>query len=155
MGLISGGMVIPGARYRAGGLPAEALGGGALIWVRGKYLFSADGGAISAINLLPSAMIPNGAIIWQAFLDVITVPTSGGAAQVSLGVESATDLQAAVVISGAPYSTTGRKSLTPAGTGATSLKLTADRNIVATISVATLTAGEFDVWLAYLDTLNA
>ena len=116
---------------------------------RCKYKFSDDAGAIGDINLFGEAAIPSGAVIIEAGLDVIVAPTSGGAPTVALKIEGAGDLQAAAAISGAPWSTTGRKNLIPQGF-ATSVKTTAARDVVMTIATATLTAGEFDVYLKYL-----
>ena len=42
--------------------------------------FAVDGGAVGAINLLPSALIPSGAVILGATSRVTTAVTSGGAA---------------------------------------------------------------------------
>jgi hypothetical protein len=151
MGVISGGKVIEGARSRVGGFAgAEGLQGGALNWVRADYSFAADGGAIGSINLSAG-----GAIVTDVGIEVTTPPTSGGAATVALTLEGAGDLLAAAAISGAPWSTTGRKNGIPVGTFATSVKTTAARAIVATIAAAALTAGVFSVYVGYLDTANA
>lgn len=116
---------------------------------RAKYAFAVDGGAVGDINLLPSAVIPSGALILGCLINVITVPTSGGAATVALKAESAADLNAADAISGAPWSTTGFKwaDLTFA---TNPVKPSALRNITATIGTADLTAGEFDVVVFFL-----
>jgi len=82
---------------------------------------------------------------------VTTLLTSGGAATAGLQVESAGDLVAATVVSGAPWSTTGRKSIIPVMTGATAIKLTAARDISLVIGAFALTAGVFGVYLYYLD----
>jgi hypothetical protein len=156
MGVISGGKVIEGARSRVGGFAgAEGLQGGALNWVRADYSFAADGGAIGSINLSAAGIIPAGAIITDVGIEVTTPPTSGGAATIALTLEGAGDLLAAAAISGAPWSTTGRKNGIPVGTFATSVKTTAARAIVATIAAAALTAGVFSVYVGYLDTANA
>jgi hypothetical protein len=55
-------------------------------------------------------------------------------------------------VSGAPWSTTGRKSVIPVFTGATSLKTTAARDVSIVIGTAALTAGGFTVYLAYIAT---
>lgn len=133
MPVISGGKVIEGAYQRQGS-------------ARHSYSFATDGGAVGTITLRGQP-IPSGAVVTGGYIDVSVVPTSGGAATISAGVEAAGDLQAAAAISGAPWSTTGRKSVTPAGTGATSVKLTADRNVAIVVATAALTAGAFDVVL--------
>lgn len=116
---------------------------------RGQYDFSVDGGAVGDIDLTRNAQIPENAIILGGFAEVDTVPTSGGAATIAVKVEGAGDIIAAAAISGAPFSTTGRKSVIPVFTGATTVKTTAARKIQATVAAAALTAGKFDVVLFY------
>jgi len=118
--------------------------------VRGRYDFAVDGGATSTIDLTSSAQVPANAVILGGFVEVDTAVTSGGAATVAVTVESAGDIVAAAAVSGAPWSSTGRKSVVPAFTGATVVKTTAARKIQATIATATLTAGAFDVVLFYV-----
>lgn len=112
-----------------------------------RYKFSEDGGAIGAHDLA-SDPLPIGAILIAARIDMITPPTSAGAATIALSLEGADDLQATAPIAGAPWSTPGVKVLA----GVDSVKTTAARKIVATIADAALTAGEFVVYLDYLDT---
>jgi hypothetical protein len=117
-------------------------------WMRGRYDFAVDGGAISSITI-SAENIPAGAIILGGVVEVDTAVTSGGAATLAVQVESAGDIIAAAAVSGAPWSTTGRKSVIPVFTGATTVKTTAARGIVVVIAAATLTAGQVDVLLAY------
>ena len=144
--------VIEKAQRRTADPTAEGVAYGALRVVRASYSFAADGGAVGSINLLPSADIPAGAIILGGLVDVTTPPTSGGAATLAVQVEAAGDMVAAAAVSGAPWSTTGRKSVVPAFTGATSVKTTAARNVVAVVGTAALTAGAFDVYLFFIVT---
>lgn len=132
----TGGVRMPGAR-------------GANFQAKGTYSFAVSGGAVGTIAL-PGASIPSGAIVRGGWINVITPPTSGGAATVSVGVEAAGDLQAAAVISGAPWSTVGRKNVTPGYTGATSIATTAARSISIAVAVAALTAGVFEVYVDYV-----
>lgn len=112
------------------------------------YDFAIDGGAISTITLRGTA-VPSGATVRGGFIEVTTVPV-GATATISAGIEAAADLQAAAAISGAPWSTTGRKSVIPAFTGATSIRLTANRNVSIVIGTAALTAGVFRIWVEYI-----
>lgn len=121
--------------------------------VRGRYNFATDGGATGDIDLTGPAALPANAVVLTGFVEVDTVPTSGGAATVAVKVEGAGDIVAAAAISGAPWSSTGRKSVVPVATGATTVKTTAARKIQATVATAALTAGAFDVVLLYV-TLN-
>lgn len=124
---------------------------------QGEYDFTVDGGVVGTItmrqgggNTLPN-LIPSGSIILAGYIEVDTLVTSasGNTGTISVGTEGAADLQAAVAVSGAPWSTTGRKSIVPAFTGAASVKTTANRSIVLTVAVAALTAGKFRVVVYY------
>lgn len=114
----------------------------------GEYDFDVDGGTASTITLRGAPKysvgndIPIGSIIEGGFVEVDTAFTSGGSATVSVGAEGAADLVAAAAIGGAPWSTTGRKSLIAAFTGATTVKTTARRQLTFTIATADLTAGK-------------
>lgn len=116
----------------------------------GKYDFSVDGGAVGAINITAAGAIPAGAVILGGYVEIDTAFTTGASATMALSVEGAGDLVAATVVSGAPYSTTGRKSIIPVFTGATTVKTTAARAIVATIAVGAVSAGVADVVLLYV-----
>lgn len=119
----------------------------------GEYDFAVDGGAISTITLRggdsTGNTIPAGSVITGGYIEVDTAVTSGGAATLSAGSEAAADLQAAAAVSGAPWSTTGRKSITPAFTGATTLKTTAARSLTVAVAAFALTAGKFRVVVFY------
>lgn len=117
--------------------------------VVGEYDFAVDGGAIGSITLRGDNTIPAGSIIYAGWLEIDTGFTTGTAATMAITVEGAGDIIAATVVSGAPYSTTGRKSIIPAATGATSVKTTVPRSIVATIATGTVTAGKGRVVLLY------
>ncbi len=117
---------------------------------RGRYDFAVDGGAVGDIDLTSSASIPANAYILAGFIEVETALDSGGSATVALKVEGAADLLAATAFGSSPWSTTGRKSIIPVGTGATSVKTTAARKLQATIATAALTAGVFDLVVLYV-----
>jgi hypothetical protein len=127
---------------------------------KGEYDFAVDGGAIGSITLRcgPDALgaqdqlgntIPTGSVIEGGYIEVDTLFTTGSGATMAINAEGAGDLIAATVVSGAPYSTTGRKSLIPVFTGATTVKTTAARSLVATIAVGTVTAGKMRVVVFY------
>jgi hypothetical protein len=118
--------------------------------VVGEYDFALDGGAISTITLRGDNTVPSGAYLVGGFVDVLTAVTSGGAGTVAVNSNGASDLVAAAAVSGAPWSTTGIKSIIPAFTGATVIKTTAQRSLAITIATAALTAGKFRVVAFYL-----
>lgn len=120
-----------------------------VFWARATYDFAVDAGAQGAINLFPEVAIPSGSIVMGVYINVKTVLTSGGAATCALHVNAADDIDTAGVISGAPWSTTGLKAADLAF-GSDPVQLTADRNVILTIGVEDLTAGLFEVLVAYL-----
>jgi hypothetical protein len=115
---------------------------------RGRWDFAVDGGAVSTIAIT-AEKIPSGAVILGGFVEVDTALTGAANAEAAVKVEGAADTVASAVVTGAPWSTTGRKSVIPAFTGVTTLKTTAARDISIVIAVAALTAGAFDVVLFY------
>lgn len=120
-----------------------------IFWARCKYDFAVDAGGQGAIDLFPEVAIPNGSIVLGAYINVKTQLTSGGAATCALHVNAADDIDTAGVISSAPWSTTGLKAADLA-LGSDPVQLTADRNVVLTIGVEDLSAGVFEVLVAYL-----
>jgi hypothetical protein len=127
----------------------------ALKTAQGEYDFAVDGGAVGAIALRCSSgevmgsEIPAGSVVVSGYIEVDTAVTSGGSGTVAVSIEGAGDLLAAAAVAGAPWSTTGRKSVIPVGSGATTVKTTAKRVITATVATAALTAGKFRVVLFY------
>lgn len=121
----------------------------------GEYDFAVDGGAISSITLRSAGgaslgnSIPSGAVVTGGYLEVDTAVTSGGTPAVAIQIEGTADLVASGTLAATGLSSTGRKSLVPAFTGASTVKTTAARAIVFTIATATLTAGKFRVVLFY------
>lgn len=118
-------------------------------WV-GEYDFAVDGGAVSSIALRSNdGPIPSGSYIITGLLEIDTAFTSGGAATVAVTIESAADAQGAAAVSGAPWSTLGRKSISAVGTGASSIKTSAARIPVFVVATAALTAGKGRLILFY------
>lgn len=113
----------------------------------GTYNFASQGGAVSSINFLDEdglpVILPSGFIVQRVLVDVVAAVTSAGSATVAIKSKSAGDLLTA----------TAKASLTlaalldgnPVDTAATSVKMTADTNVVAVIAVAALTAGKINV----------
>jgi hypothetical protein len=97
--------------------------------------------------------IPQYAVVIGGFFEVNTVFTSAaGTATVAIMVQGANDIQTGTAVSGAPYSTTGLKAITPKSTTpeSTGIKLTAAREITATVGVQDLTAGKLTGFLHYV-----
>jgi hypothetical protein len=94
--------------------------------------------------------IPSGAIVTDALINVDTAVTAGASGTIGLTLEGAADVQTAVVVTGAPWSTTGAKRATYTATTAP-VKTTAARSLVAVVGTAAVTAGKFSVVLTYIE----
>jgi hypothetical protein len=116
---------------------------------RAQYDFAVDGGAVSTITLRGDSQIPQGAIITDVLIDVLTAVTGGGSCTIGISSEGASDLQAAAAVTGAPWSTTGPKRGT-LDADTTPIKTTAPRTISAVIGTAAVTAGKFNVVVEYV-----
>lgn len=120
--------------------------------ITAEYDFAKDAGAVGAITLrgYPSDgdgnVLPPGSVVLGGFVDVETACTSA-TGTMALNVEGANDVVNAV---GQASWTTGRKSVIPAFTGASSVKTTVARSVVLTIATAVFTAGKFRVTLFYV-----
>ncbi len=125
------------------------IGAGSVQYAVGLYDFAVDGGAIGAITLRGDK-IPSGAIEVDALFEVDTVLASAGAATVSLDTEAVADVNADVVITGTPWSTTGPKRADVLTATAAPVKTTAERSLAITVTTAALTAGKFKVYVAYV-----
>ena len=113
----------------------------------GDYDFAVDGGGTGTIVLRSeSGPIPNGAIIVGGYLDVQTACLSG-TGTIALQSNAAADVLAA---SAQAALTVGIKSIIPAFTGATAVKLTAERSPAMVIATAAFTAGKFRLVLVYV-----
>lgn len=123
---------------------------GTIKMARGRWDFSQDGGGVGTI-VTTAEKIPAGAYVLGGFIEVDTAVTSGGAGTLAIQVEAANDIVNAAAVSGAPWSTTGRKSVIPVFTGATTVLTTAARDISAVIATAALTAGVVDIVLFYIE----
>lgn len=110
-----------------------------------EYDFATDGGAVGTIVLRGDNALPPGSVITGGFIDV-SVACASASGTISLGAEAAGDL---VVAAGQASWTTGRKSIVPAGTGATSVKTTVARSLSIAIATAVFTAGTFKVTVFY------
>lgn len=116
----------------------------------GNYSFAIDGGAMSTITLRSNdGALPIGAYVLSGVLDVASALTSSGSATGALQVNGANDLVNAAAFDGAPWSTTGNKSLIPVGSGATAIELSAARSPAFVIGGAALTGGVFKLIITY------
>lgn len=111
--------------------------------VKATYDFAVHGGAVGDIPL--DLDLPPNAVVYDGLVDVITAPTSGGAATVALKIEGAADLLAATAIS----SVTGQLDTVPNGAAANAVKTTDTRTLTVTVATAALTAGKMNIFLKY------
>lgn len=118
--------------------------------VRATYSFVSNGGAAAAHGL--GQYLPDNAIIVDSLIDVVTTCTSANdTGTMAISVEGANDIVSAIAINngGNPWDS-GLHAGVPVGTAATAIKLTAKREITATIAVQPFTAGKFHVFIWYV-----
>jgi len=115
------------------------------IVVKATYDFDVDGGAQGAITLNSNGVVPKGAIITSAFTDVRTAMTSGGSATVALAVGGVT-IKGATAFDDAAYTGLDAHITAPVQASSTG-------QIVATVATADLTAGVFDVYVEYIQSV--
>lgn len=99
--------------------------------------------------------LPANAIIVGGFFDVNTAFTGDTNATLAIHVQAANDIQTAAAVSGAPFSTIGRKAIVPKANTpeSTSVKTTAAREITCTVAVAALLTGKLTGYLYYVEGL--
>jgi hypothetical protein len=97
--------------------------------------------------------IPNKAVVTRAWYEVNTTFTSAtDAATIALKVNSANDLKSAVAISnGANAWDASIVDGIPVDTAATRIKITAERELTATVAVEALTAGKLTLFVEYIE----
>lgn len=101
-----------------------------------------------------TVILPAHAVIIGGFNDVNTVFHSAGgdAGTLAIHVEGANDIQTAAAVSGAPYSSIGRKAIVPKNNTpeSTSVKTTQARAVTFTVAGQALTAGKLTLFLEYV-----
>lgn len=138
-------------KVAAAGHAADGLG------VMGVARFTFDPSATAGDRTVGAhgtgVTLPQYAVVIGGFFEVNTVFTSAaGTATIAIHVQGANDIQTAAAVSGAPYSTTGLKEITPKSNApeSTGIKLTAAREITATVGTQDLTAGKLTGFLHYV-----
>lgn len=100
-------------------------------------------------------ILPIHAIAVGGFIDVNTKFDSDAtdAGTIAISLEAANDIISAAAVSGAPYSTIGRKAIVPKANTpeSTSLKCTAAREITCTVAVEALLSGKLTGYLYYVE----
>lgn len=124
-----------------------------------RFLYDGAGVDSAGVSNLTVAAHPTGvtipalAIVVGGFFDVNTLFTSAaGTATIAISVEGANDIQAAAAVSGAPYSTIGRKAIVPKANTpeSTSVKTTVARQITCTVAVQALLTGKLTGYLYFV-----
>lgn len=98
--------------------------------------------------------IPIYGIVVGGFVDVNTAFTSeNSTSTIAIKVEGANDIISAAAVSGAPYSTIGRKAIVPKANTpeSTSVKASAAREITCTVAVEALLTGKLTGYLYYVE----
>jgi hypothetical protein len=145
------------AALEAYGLLAEGTDGAAdgaagLQVARGTFDPTANTAQRTIAAHVVGPVIPINAIIVGGFVQVNTALASGGSATVAVSINAADDIIAAAAFGGAPWSTTGRKAITPKANTpeSTSIVLTAARQITFTTATAALTGGKATAFLYFV-----
>jgi len=119
----------------------------------GEDSAGADNTAVGAHGT--GVTLPIHAIVVGGFVDVNTAFTSENTnnGTIAIKVESANDIISAAAVSGAPYSTIGRKAIVPKANTpeSTSVKCTAAREITCTVGTSILTAGKLTGYIYYVE----
>jgi len=97
--------------------------------------------------------IPANALIVGGFMEVNTAITGDTNATLAISVKAANDIQTAAAVSDAPWSTTGQKAIVPKANTpeSTGIKLTAAKEITATVATAALLTGKVTIYLYYVE----
>jgi hypothetical protein len=98
--------------------------------------------------------IPANAIVVGGFFDVnLPFGSENDTSTIAIKVESANDIQTAAAVSGAPYSTIGRKAIVPKANTpeSTSIKATVAREITVTVAVEALEEGFLTGYLYFVE----
>lgn len=111
--------------------------------IRATYDFDELGGAIGDIGL--GITLPKNALIKKGWIDVITDPTSAGAATLGLKLKTSED----VLANTAKASFTGFLDCIQDGAATNMIKLDADYELTLEVGIAALDAGKFHVFLEY------
>lgn len=134
---------------------AGAVGGnaglGEINCIKFTYDFAVDGGVVGVIVPSNAPILAAKAIILGGAIDITTALTSGGSATIALGFgagATAASLKAATAV--ASWTLGFAFDLIPVWTAATYIKMTALGVPQLTVAAAALTAGKFDVNLAYV-----
>jgi hypothetical protein len=99
--------------------------------------------------------LPIHAIVVGGFIDVNTAFTGDTNATLAIHVQAANDIVSAAAVSGAPFSTIGRKAIVPKANTpeSTSVKTSTAREITCTVAVAALLTGKLTGYLYYVEGL--
>lgn len=99
--------------------------------------------------------LPIHSIVVGGFVDVNTKFDSDAtdAGTIAISVQAANDVISAAAVSGAPYSTVGRKAIIPKANTpeSTSLKCSAAREITCTVAIEAMLTGKLTGYLYYVE----
>lgn len=102
-------------------------------------------------------ILPANSVVVGGFVNVNTAFTSASTntGTIAISVEAANDILSAAAVSGAPYSTIGRKAIVPKASTpeSTSVLVTVAREITCTVAVAALLTGKLTGYLYYVEGL--
>lgn len=106
-----------------------------------------------ASHVLGTAIPINATVIGGWLETIVAVDSADHSGTLAVQIEGANDIQTAVNISGAPWSTTGKKAIVPKinTPESTAIKLSAARQITFVVATTALTVGNVIAHLLYVD----
>lgn len=134
--------------------PVDAFDG---LWIRrtARCTYDLAVAANRTVAAHPMAVtLPANAIVVGGVAEVITAVTGEASATLAVHIQTANDIIAAAAVSGAPWSTQGRKAIVPkCNTPESGIKLTAAGAVTFTVGTAALLTGKVVVYLDYYEGL--
>lgn len=137
----------------ATGLAGSTDGLGSLRVARATFDPSGDATMRTVAAHTFGVTIPTKAIVCGGYMHCITAMTStNSTATIAVSIQGANDLSTAAAVSGAPWSTTGLKAITPKANTpeSTGIILTAARLVTVTVAVEALLLGKGIIFVYYL-----
>lgn len=122
-------------------------GGGVLdITAVGVGTITATSNILGIVSFGTAGVLADKTIIKRSYMDVATSVTSGGSAQIAISTTQGANQIVSAAVLGTVYAAGLHEGLSD-GTMAASVKMTASREVIATITVAVLTAGKLKIYL--------
>lgn len=134
----------PARKYHLGSTLREAHNTLVCVWDYAKTGGAAGDHLLYQTDAKTLCKLPDNSVVRNGLIDVITTLVGVGSTM-AIKIQSAGDIKAATAVA----SFTGLMDTVPVGTAATAIKLTAERQVYATVASA-FSAGKFRVFIDYV-----